>query len=207
MATVKGKPRGFFEYVLAIDCETTGLFFNVDDPSYDPKNDKTHQALSWGIIVADAQTLKPIEKLYLEIKWNGESEWNKKAENIHGMSKEYLEENGVTEEDAAVAIANLILKYWGPENKICLLGHNVVTFDMFFLKRLMRKFEIELKFGNRHIDTFSVGNVTMEIFNSDDLFEECGMETRGKHNAMEDIEYTLESARRIRLIFQSALED
>jgi len=37
VATVKGKPRGYFQKVLAIDCETTGLAVNADDPSYNPK--------------------------------------------------------------------------------------------------------------------------------------------------------------------------
>jgi DNA polymerase III epsilon subunit-like protein len=207
MGTIKGKPRGHFDYVLAADCETTGLFFNEDDPSYNSKTGQTHQSVSWGFIVADAVTLKPIEKLYIEIKYNGTSEWNDRAFKIHGLSKEYLAENGMSEEDAAAAIANLIIKYWGPTGNICLLGHNVVTFDMWFLKRLMRGQCIELKFGNRHIDTFSLGQCTIGIFNSDDLFDECGLPVREKHNALEDIEYTLESARRIKMIFRKAWEE
>lgn len=198
-------PRGYFEKVLALDCETTGLFFNTDDPSYDPTTGKTHQSLSWGFIVADAKTLKPIDKLYLEIKWNGVSEWNKKAEEVHGLSKEYLDKNGLTEEQAVEQIGNLIIQHW-PSNKICLLGHNVVSFDMWFFKRLMRSQGIELPFGNRHIDTFALGQCTLGTFNSDDLFAECGLPVRTTHNALEDIEYTLESARRIKMIFQSALE-
>lgn len=200
----KDKPRGYFEKILAMDCETTGLFFNEDDPSYNSKTGQTHQSVSWGFIVADAKTLKPIEKLYIEIKHNGESEWNAKAEHVHGLSKEHLEENGMTQSQAVEAIANLVIKHWGPTGNICTLGHNVVSFDLMFLKRLMRSEGIELRFGNRHIDTFALGQCTIGIFNSDDLFEECGLPVRSKHNAMEDIEYTLESARRIKTIFQSA---
>ena len=201
MASPKDKPRGYFEYILAIDCETTGLFFNVDDPSYDPETGKEHQALSWGVIVADAKTLEPIEELYVEIQHNGDAEWNDSAAQIHGLTKEYLVENGVPEEEAVMLIANLIVKYWGTDNKIATLGHNVVAFDIWFLKRLMRRYGIELRFGNRHIDTFSLSFGTIGGFNSDDLFETMGLPVRGVHNALEDIKYTLESVRRIKVLW------
>ena len=54
MTTVKNKPRGYFEKILAMDCETSGLNFNAVDPS------DGFQSVSWGFAVADAQTLKPI---------------------------------------------------------------------------------------------------------------------------------------------------
>ena len=200
MATVKGKPRGYFEKILAFDCETTGLTFGGDDPSIN------HQALSWGFIIADAATLRPIEELYVEIKWDGESHWSPQAEKIHGMSKEYLEKNGVTEQDAVEQIGSLILRHWGPTVCVQTLGHNSITFDMWFLKRLMRKFGIELKFGNRQYDTNSMGWISFEIFNSDDLFTACGIERGKVHNALEDARCTLEAARRIRLLFKSALD-
>ena len=43
-----------------MDCETTGLAINRDDPSYDPENDIEYQSVSWGLIVADAATLDPL---------------------------------------------------------------------------------------------------------------------------------------------------
>ena len=65
MATIKGKPRGYFEKILAMDCETTGLAVNRDDPSYDQEKGIEYQSVSWGFIVANAQTLEPIEKIYI----------------------------------------------------------------------------------------------------------------------------------------------
>jgi hypothetical protein len=200
------KPRGYFEKVLAMDCETTGLFFNEDDPSYNSQTGQTHQSVSWGFIVADAKTLKPIEKLYIEIKHDGKSEWNSKAEAVHGLSKAYLKENGMDASEAVEAIANLIIKHWGPTGNICTLGHNVVSFDLCFLKRLMRSQGIVLKFGNRHIDTFAASMGTIQAFNSDDLFDTMGLPVREKHNALEDIEYTLESLRRIKVLWDSNVD-
>lgn len=204
------KPRGYFEKVLCLDCETSGLFFSsktgADDPSFDPKTKQHHQALSWGFIVADLATLQPVEKLYMEIKWDGESEWNMQAQNIHGLTKEHLQTNGITEEEAIEQIAELVIKYWGPTNPICTLGHNSVRFDIPFLQRQTRKFGINFNFANRHIDTNTLGMVCWNVFNSDDLFSACGLTNRTAHNALEDIEMTLEAARRTRMIFDSGMK-
>jgi len=208
MTTIANKPKGYFQYVLAADCETSGLALNCDDASYNPDTGEVYQSVAWGLIIADADTLKPIKKLYLEIQWDGKSVWSKQAENVHGLSKEHLAENGLTNSEAVEAIANFILPYWGPTNSIRLVGHNVATFDMWFLKRLMRSEQIELRFGNRHIDTSSLGFGTFGTYTSDELFETVGLPKRdpSKHNALTDAEYSLESVRRIRAIFQRALE-
>lgn len=180
------KPRGYFDYFLSVDCETSGMAFNEDDPSINTKTGQVYQSVSWGLVVVDATTLKTVEELYLEIKWDGESEWDKRAEKVHGLSLAYLEENGMTSEDAVVAIAGLILKYWGPDVPVCLAGHNVQTFDLWFLKRLLRSQGIEIKFGNRHIDTNSIGFGVYQTYNSDDLFDTVGCAKRDKHNALDD---------------------
>lgn len=203
------RPVGSFDYLLAIDCETTGLCFNSDDVTNNPNTGEHHQTVSWGVIVADAQTLKPIEELYVEIKWNQLSKrqrqnnpnFGERAESVHGLSYDYLEENGVTEEEAVLAIGNLIMKYWGPKGNIRTLGHNVHTFDMPFLRDLFRRNGIELSFGNRHYDTNSIGFCTVGSFNSDDLFSTMGMEARQTHNALDDAHMALESARRIRTLW------
>lgn len=207
--TDKKKPVGSFDYLLAIDCETTGLCFNSDSPVYNPVTNERHQTVSWGIIVADAATLKPVENLYVEIKWNSSSKMQRDnnpdfgsgAERVHGLTYDYLEQNGMTEQEAVVTIGNIIMKYWGPKSSIRTLGHNVHTFDMPFLRDLFRRQEIELRFGNRHYDTNSIGFGTVGSFNSDDLFKTMGLAERGEHNALDDALMALESARRIRALW------
>ena len=219
MTTPKNKPRGYFQYILAVDCETTGLCFknydNKEDPVHNPTTGERHQAVSWGIMVIRADTFKPVEKLYVEIKWNENSikqreqnpSFGKKAEEVHGLTRKYLEENGVSEEDAVVMIGELILKYFGPENPIKLLGHNVHLFDLAFLRDMFYRHGVVLHFGNRHYDTNSSAFMTFGTWNSDDLFTQIGYDTRKNHNSLEDIEMTVEAARVIRLIFQNALKE
>lgn len=192
--------KGYFKYILAVDTETTGYYPKNLHVTHTPPNRieacedfEEYQILSIGLIVASVKTFAPIEKLYLEIKWNGKSTWNMKAQNIHGLTKEYLEEHGITEEEAVVQIAQLILKYWGPTGYLVFLGHNI-TFDIQFLDRLMSKFGIQLNISGRFIDTNSLGMATVGSFTSDELFDKMGLPIRDKHNSMEDIEYTLQSA-------------
>ena len=204
--TQDAHPVGYMEKILVADCETSGMAFNSDDPSIDSVTGQTFQSVSWGFVVADATTFQPIEKLYLEIQWDGVSKWEPKAQAVHGLALEYLEANGMSEEDAVVAIASLILKYWGPDGSVSLGGHNVATFDLHFLRRLMRSQGIEIKFAHRHVDTSSIGLATFGTFTSDGLFEAVGIEARGKHNALDDAEHSLRAMRVVKQLFNACLE-
>lgn len=202
------KPRGYIERVLFIDCETSGLAYSSPDPSYDAATGTEYQAVAWGMVVANAQTLKPIEKLYVEIKWDGESGWSKEAQKVHGLSPQYLEKNGVTSEEAVVQIAELIIKHWGTDGVVCVGGHNVATFDLQFLRRLLLKFGIEVKFGSKTIDTNAIGFATFGTHNSDELFEAVGLPPRDpeNHNALEDAENARKAVQIIRTMFNQCLD-
>lgn len=190
-----------FTKFLAIDCETTGLSKVGDDPSVG------YQMVSIALIVSDVKTYSEIESLYLEIKWNGDSIWDDYAYKIHGLSKEYLEENGVDEEEAAAQIVELIMRHFDTTKGITLMGHNVATFDRYFLRGLLRKFDVDLKFSHRTIDSFTLGLVTIGAFDSDELFDKMGLAPRRMHNAIEDIRYTLKSVRIINKLVQRCLDN
>jgi len=198
------KPKGYFKYVLALDCETGGVALGCDDPSYNPKTGEIFPSVSWGFVVLDADTLKEVESLYVEIQVAGDYTWDAGTEKVHGLTREYLKKNGVTEEQAVMQIANLILKYWGPDSYISLLGHNVM-FDKAFLLRLMRRQGIELSFSNRLIDTYPLGWTLFGTYNSDDLFNLLGFKERQEHNALEDIKLTVKAVRRIQKMFKLAV--
>lgn len=200
----KNLPRGYFDKVLAMDCETSGFCVNSDDPSIG------YQSVSWGLIVADAETLKPIDELYVEIKWNGEAKWDQNAENTHGLSKIYLDQHGLTEEQAVVEIANFVYKYWPPNaefshnRSIRCLGHNVATFDVWFMRQLFRKFDLEFKTGNRFIDTSTIAWSVFNCFNSEDAFNLIGVE-RKQHNALEDARASLRLVKTVKKLSNKLL--
>lgn len=187
-----------FNKFLVLDCETSGMTFG-DDPS------KDYQIVSLGLIVSDVQTYQEIESLYVEIKWNGESKWEPKAEAIHGLSKEYLEENGMDEEDAVADILEFLDDHFDLTKGITLCGHNAANFDKPFIKSLLRRFDVDLKFSHRTIDTFSVGLLAVNAFDSDELFENMGFPARKAHNALEDARLSLKSLRVINKLMKECI--
>jgi hypothetical protein len=100
--TPKDKPKGYFQFLLGLDCATTGIAFGSFDPSYDSKTKQKYQAISWGFVVANADTLRPVDELYLEIQWGQVSAWDEGAARVHGLTKQRLAKHGLTSEQAAV---------------------------------------------------------------------------------------------------------
>lgn len=195
---------GWFGKILVMDCETSGLDVNNSNPSVG------YQAVSWGLVIVDADSLNIIDQLYVEIKWNGTSKWEPKAERIHGLSKDYLEDNGVTEKQAITLIANFLYKFWDPTSEfssdrvVRCAGHNVATFDVHFMRQLFDKFGLTFNTGNRFIDTSTLGWGVFDCYTSDEVFKLLGI-TRKEHNALEDAKASLEVLRASRRICNTVL--
>jgi hypothetical protein len=193
--------RGKFKYLLGIDCETTGLCFSNDSPIHNPNTGETHQTVSWGALVIESESLEVVEEAYVEIQWNelscdqreDDPKFGTFAEKVHGLSKDYLDQNGMPEEEACLILGTMVNKYWSPKTSIVTMGHNVHTFDMPFFRDMFRRQGIELRLNNRHVDTNSIAYANWETFNSDDMFELLGFEDRKDHNALEDIKQTLQA--------------
>lgn len=201
-------PRGYHKYIAAIDLETTGVFFSnkQESPVVHEKTGEYYQIVSAGIVIVESDSFEPVEKRYYEVKWNGESLWAAEAESVHGLTKTHLEQHGISEEDFLCEFAELIIKYFGT-GTICTLGHNSTKFDLVFLQHLADRYGMYFNFGNRHIDTYALASVCWDVFNSDDLFWKAGLPERSAHNALEDIEFTLDVVRRTRMFFKHGLND
>ena len=186
------------KYGLCIDWETSGATWGGD-------SSKDYQGLAFGAIVFDTATFEPVEKLYREIKFNADKyQWSEGAQKIHGLTIEYLEEHGVSQEDAATDLLELILKYFGPDSKVMFLGHNP-EFDRRFTDQLVATVEFEFSVEKKHpeftqiqlhhvvLDTSALGFITFGLYKSDLLFDKIGFEQRGDHNALQDAEQTLQT--------------
>lgn len=194
---------------LCIDWETSGASWGKDS-SID------HQGVSIGAVVFDAATFEPVQKLYLMIKFDSDKyTWSIDAERIHGLTKEHLDENGVDQADAAAMLATLILDYFST-GKVMFMGHNA-EFDISFTNQLLQTIGIEfskekktdadgwIQLHHVVLDTAAVGFVSMGLFKSDLLFDAVGLEERKEHNALTDALYTLQTAQRIRMLVETAL--
>jgi exonuclease I len=194
---------------LAIDWETSGADFGKDSSI-------NYQGLSFGAVVFKTSNFEIVEELYLEIKFDETKyKWTEGAAKIHGLTREHLEANGITQEEAAIQLGELIFKYFG-DGKVMFLGHNP-EFDRRFTNQLLNTVEIEFsvekqtKFESwiqlHHVvlDTSALGFITLGLFKSDLLFEKIGFEERGAHNALADIKMTLETCKTIRALVEIAL--
>jgi len=197
--------------VLAIDCETTGMCFDTDASDSRVFNNETgekHQALSWGLVVAELETYEQVEgaELYFELKWNHATRRQRRdnpnfgvfAEGIHGLTYAHLEEYGISEINGATQIAELIARFWQPDEDIRTVGQNVHLFDVRFLLDMLEQGGRRISFGSRHLDTFSLAMGTTRAPNTDAMLVAVGLgERTGHHNALEDAKLTLEVFRRI----------
>jgi DNA polymerase III epsilon subunit-like protein len=181
------------QFGLAIDWETSGF----SPPPVDYA--EFHQGLSFGAIIFDVRSLEAVDEIYLEIQFNEKYRWEAGAERVHGMTREHLAANGVPQEVAAAELCNMIIKYIGTED-VMLLGHRV-HFDRSFTQQLTKSIGIDLSYHPTVIDTASMATVLMEMSKSEDVFQTLGLPPRGKHNALEDIRYTLQSVKRMKELF------
>lgn len=188
----------FFDKLIAIDCETSGFTQNCHNPA------EKHQMVSLALIAA-TNKFEPIEEFYVEIKWNGISEWNESAEKIHKLSKEYLDKNGLDETEAAEKIAQFIFKHFGADIPLTFLGHNLVGFDIAFLRDFLKKHNLNFRIAQRHIDTFSLSMPTLGTYSSDTLFSTLGFKNRTAHNALEDARMALEAVKIISDVWKSTV--
>jgi|AntRauTorcE11897_2_1112592.scaffolds.fasta_scaffold00078_92 DNA polymerase III epsilon subunit-like protein len=184
--------------VIAIDCETSGINFEANRSQCNESVAKNYQAVSWGLVIADADTFEIIDEMYIEVKWNGYSKWDAKAQAVHGLTKEYLEENGVEEEEAVVLILEFIIKHIDVKKPLYFLGHNIMSFDVPFFKDLLHRYGLKnIKIGHRYFDTFALSMGTVKEYDSNTLFERLGYKARDAHNALDDAKYALGVYRKV----------
>ncbi len=183
---------------LCFDFETSGSSWGKDS-SID------YQALSLGMVVFDTRTFDIIDDLYIEMKFDASKyQWSAEAEAIHGLTREYLEQYGLSNEDAVVAVAEFLLKYFGPNPTIMVMGHNV-DYDLLFMRQLLEPHDMMFHVHNVKIDTAGVSFVNFITYKSDHLFELTGVGERDTHNALADVYMTIGAAKFMRDLVESAL--
>lgn len=188
-------------HAICIDWETSGSDWGKDSSI-------NYQGISMGAVVYNTQTFEVIDTLYVEIKFDDSKyKWSAGAEAIHGLSREHLEQNGVSQTKAAELLARLIIKYFDPQKEVLFLGHNR-DFDVAFTKQLLEPHGLMFKISHTHLDTSGIAYTLTGLHRSDDIFDYLKVvdKTRDKHNALDDALMTVDAARRLRLIFELGLK-
>ncbi len=191
--TYKYKPMRE-KYGLVIDWETSGSTWGGDSTIQ-------YQGVSVGLVVFDTQTLLPIDQEYIEIKFDETKySWSEGAEKVHGLSREHLEANGLTNEEAVVKFMTFFMKYFSPDDFVLVLGHNR-AFDVAFTEQLLKPHGIMFNTSITALDTSVLGYMTIGLHKSDDLIHALGIPDRDAHNALDDALIELEIYRILRTMF------
>lgn len=187
------------ELGLCIDWETSGSDFARGHSA------DIFQGISFGAAIFNTRTFDIIDTLYREVKFDSSKyQWSMDAQRIHGLSREYLEEHGISREDACCDLVEFMLKYLGPSPKVMVLGHNV-AYDISYTRQLLGDFGVEFDTHHVQLDTACLSFIHFGTYKSDHLFEIMGFEHRQQHNALEDVFLTIEAAKTFKLITQEAL--
>jgi DNA polymerase III alpha subunit (gram-positive type) len=185
---------------LILDTETSGSTFGGYEETF-----SKYQALSFGAIIASTETFEPVAELYFEVKFDGSRyEWSDGAEKIHGLSREHLEEHGLSDEEAAATLAEFLLEHFGT-GKIMFAGHNP-WFDIEAMSQLLEKHGVMPDLHHVVLDTSGLGFVTTGKYRSNDIFNIFNGERAEKHNALDDARMTLGVLASIRQIFTHGAE-
>ena len=187
------------KFGLLIDWETSGSNFTG-------RSHEEFQGVSFGALIVDLEKMEEVAHLYREIRFDASRyKWSEDAEKIHGLSREHLEQHGVSREEALVALLELVAQYIGTSSKITFIGHNV-QFDIDFTLQLAADHDIELTPHHVCIETSGLSLALFNLYRSDDVFKHVlGLE-RTTHNALDDARATLQLLQAIRAIYTLGLE-
>jgi DNA polymerase III epsilon subunit-like protein len=175
-----------YDLLFGIDVETTRIRF---DP-------KTSQCIALAmIVVKNDANFTEVDRFYAECSFDSTRfVWEKEAQAIHGLSRRNLS----IQPDMESAAKNLacFLHPYVNGNPITVIAHNP-NFDVAYLKQWMDEAGYALPINHRMIDAFTAGIIAYDLHNSDEHFQFVG-KNRGYHNAVTDIETSLEVIRKIR---------
>jgi len=93
------------------------------------------------------------------------------TEKYHGISNKFLSKYGVSEEEVAVEVSQFIISNTNVNRPIKLIGHNIATFSLPFLKQLLLDHDMSIQFSSNTIDTYSMLIGTMGEYSLSDVVE------------------------------------
>lgn len=182
--------------VAAIDVETSGLRI----PSQTKPGERPSQCIALGIIIIDTRWpgIPELGRGYWEIRFDPENyHWDPETEPFHGFTREYLADKP-TMAQVGNEVYAFLRQYLDVNARNLPLGHNPAVFDVGFFEQVISASGHNKVLGYRSVDSFTASYNLYGIQNSDDLFTCLGLERGEYHNALRDIEASVELFRHVR---------
>lgn len=152
-------------YYLALHVETTGICNDLDRPV-----NSDNDIISISAAICDKRTFKVLDKKIIFI----ENDKDDIGTKWHGITRPFLDDEGVDEETAIEEFVNFILEYFTLDNSIICLGQNVHSFVLPFIRELLERHEVYLKFAPNSLDVFSITVPTIGETSITELVEMFG---------------------------------
>lgn len=188
------------KYILVVDVETSGSTFG----SYEETFSK-FQAIAFGCIVATSDTFEEVATLQFKVKFDSSRyQWSNEAEQIHGISRQTLAEEGLENEGAAAELAEFILNHFGT-GKVMFANHNP-WFDIEAMRQLLEPHGVMPDLHHVVLDTSALGFITMGKYRSNDVFAFFNGERPAIHDALGDARMALGVLTGVREIVNSVLQ-
>lgn len=187
------------KFILVLDVETTGTTWGNYDETF-----RRFQAISFGAIVATSDTFEEVASLSFKVKYDPKYEWSFDAEKIHAITQQQLEEEGLTNEDAAAELAGFILDHFGT-GKVMFANHNP-WFDIAAMRQLLEPHGVMPELHHVVLDTSSIGWVSIGEYKSDKVFSFFNGDRPEVHDALGDARMALGVLRGVKQLIQAALE-
>jgi DNA polymerase-3 subunit epsilon len=162
------------KYIVALDCETTGLnpkedfIIQLACAKFDKVSGDIIKTNKWYIKPAHSYTISP------------------KAQEVHGLSKEFIDANGVY-------FKEIVPEFFEMMKDADLLTYNGNSFDIKFLNEECKRWGIELPiYGKKFYDAFSM-ECRFNPRNLSAVFKKyMGYEFEDAHDALGDVLATIE---------------
>lgn len=124
-------------YITVSDTETSGLPRKESKGKPELKAFQDILLIEVAAVVIDIFDMKIVEEYDAVIKpYKDDFDWQPGAENAHGLSLKYIQENGVDVKEAYQAYRGILSKYKNNKVGAVLCGHNFQGFDIPFIEGL-----------------------------------------------------------------------
>lgn len=173
-------------YIICFDLETGGLPNKTSQAFLDVPMVET------AMVVIDLETLSIVEKVsaILQDDYKEGLTYAQQAEDVHGITKEIRKEKGLLLKDVYKMWLDLFKKYKNPRQLCTLAGHNIVGFDVPFIKNFFLYMNDDLdNYVKFYIDTMQFAHMAA-IEQQDYKLGTCcglaGVDLVNAHRALDD---------------------
>lgn len=199
--------KSFSPYYLALHVETTGMNTDVTKSVAEG-----HKIVALAAAVCDKETFKEVDSKIIFFETD-ETDNYKIGYEYHGISVDFLNENGVDEETAIEEFISFVAEYFTLEYSIITMGQHGHAFVIPFIKQWLHQHEVYLKFSVCSLDVFSITVVSLDETNINELISIFGNvdeleqeQQRKEYKCLLKVKTYIEVFRRLKKIWNKTLE-